>query len=141
MLTTQKVLPLDVGVTSVTLDTTNLRTFRVALSEQAIFVLAGDRGEDAPEIVRVFILDSFVVTGSVFKWSVTDDRQRFFDGRHQPVTLYRDWFTMAPVFPLVILPGDTGFRVMFECKLPVGYRVHHASYVKRRWPELSGRRL
>jgi hypothetical protein len=113
----------------------------VALSEQSIFVLARDHGEAPPDVLRIFVLDNFSVTGSVFKWTVTDDQRRIFEGRHQPISLYKEWFTMAPVFPLIILPGDHGFRVMFECTTPTCFRIHHASYVKRRWPELAERRF
>lgn len=138
MLVTGQVIPLGQNEVPEELDTDLTRTCKVALYENSVFLLAKDRGEDPPDVLRIFRLVEFSVHGSRFKWVVRDDKDRQFDGMHQPVRL-TDQLTMQPIFPLVMTLGEYGFKVVWEFKAPKKYRVHHLSYVKKRWPEVIGR--
>lgn len=134
MLVTQKVALIDECVEPI--DTADTKTIRLSLGENQVFVLAVDRGDAVPVILRVFTLNEFSVVGSVFRWVITDDQGRTFDGRHQPITLRPDWLEIHPVFPLVITQGDHGLRAAFEFTLPKGCRIHLLHYLKRKWPEV-----
>ena len=118
------------------LDITQRRRLRLSLGEGQVFVLAIDRGDDVPDVLRVFTLKEFSVIGSVFRWLITDDTGRLFEGRHKgieisPITRVE----AAPVFPLVLTQGEYGLKAAFEFDLPQACRIHLLHYLKRRWPQ------
>lgn len=137
MLTSAKVIPLPQPQPQA-------REFKMRLGEGSVFVLTEDApgapgapgAHGMPTVLRVYQLTEFSIAGSVVRWSVKDDQGRWFDGRHQEVRLTED-LSMNIELPLIVVADSSRLKTWFHIKLAGGYRLHHLSYLKQKFPHMT----
>jgi hypothetical protein len=137
MLRAEKVRPMDSPMIRGQLKPLPLKkTVRIALNRGAIFALTTNR-PPALEVLQYFELTDWDLRDPDLRFTIKDRSGHWYDGvSGRPVQL-DDKLIIDIIPPFQLVNSDYGLRPVFTLHMPFGYRVHHLSYLRRKFPHLT----
>jgi hypothetical protein len=112
------------------------KTVRIALNRGAIFALTTNRLPNL-EVLQYFELTDWDLRDPDLRFTIKDRSGRWYDGvSGRPVHL-DDKLVIDITPPFQLVDSGYGLRLVFTLRMPFGYRVHHLSYLRRKFPHLA----
>jgi hypothetical protein len=110
----------------------------LSLAEGSIICLCDSPPNVIPNVLRTFHVQSLKIVKGLgqdsVRWTLVDDTGCWFEGSNQPVDLYQGSLIICPDLPARFKTGPYGLQAVMKFKLPWTYRIHHLTYLRRRFP-------
>ena len=111
------------------------------LNRGSIFCFCEDAGNHQPVILRAFRMAELRVGRSSLSASIMDDEGQWYERAWGPedsdsqLDLFKGLFLLNADIPIRSKPNPPyGPRAVFNGRIPEEYRVHHLSYLHRKFP-------
>ena len=111
-----------------------LHRFTMALAKGDVLVLTTNRQEDSEPLLIIHVDDIEFNGGDIRWWMSTNDGRSLSGGLSR--RYIHDGLRFSPAFPLKVVSKFRGSCVLFNFEIDKGYYLHHANFLKSKYPEI-----